>query len=100
MPTSFDNLPGKIGENITRAIAILKAAGCTDIFLFGSLARGDPSSASDIDLAVRGCPKGAFFRVLGKLMMELEYPVDVVNLDRPNDFNEYLEREGELQQIG
>ena len=55
---------------------------------------------SDIDLAIRGCPKGAFFHLLGRLLLELDYPVDLVSLDRQNDFAHYLEKEGGLLRIG
>lgn len=87
-------------KNIRRAAEILKEAGCTAIFLFGSLASGNAGAKSDIDLAVRGCPKGKFFHLLGRLLLELDYPVDLVNLDRRDAFARYLEREGELVQIG
>jgi len=54
-------LPEPYQRNIHRAVEILKEAGCTDIFLFGSLATGEIRDKSDIDLAVRGCPKGGSF---------------------------------------
>jgi predicted nucleotidyltransferase len=69
------------------------------VFLFGSLAAGEVKDKSDIDLAVRGCPKGEFFHILGKLLLELDYPVDLVNLDSQDAFAHYLEREGALLQI-
>jgi predicted nucleotidyltransferase len=34
-------LPELYKSNLDRATKLLKAAGCTDIFLFGSLASGD-----------------------------------------------------------
>lgn len=86
-------------ENIRKAKEILKEAGCTDVFLFGSLTSGKFGEKSDIDLAVRGCPKGEFFHLLGKLSFELDYPVDLVNLDSEDAFARYLEREGELVPI-
>ncbi len=93
-------IPEPYQENVRRAVGILKGAGCTDIFLFGSLAAGESGDQSDIDLAIRGCPKGEFFHVLGRLLLELDYPVDLVNLDRQDAFARYLEREGGLLQIG
>lgn len=93
-------LPDAHRNNVRRAVQILKEAGCTDIYLFGSLANGNVRDKSDIDLAIRGCPKGYFFHLLGKLMLELNYPVDLVNLDRQDAFSNYLEKEGELLQIG
>ena len=93
-------LPETYQKDVRRAVEILKGAGCTDVFLFGSLASGKIKDKSDIDLAVRGCPKGRFFHLLGKLMLELDYPVDLVNLDRQDAFARYLEEEGELLQVG
>ncbi len=93
-------LPVSYQQNLRRAVNILQQAGCTDIFLFGSLATGKIRNTSDIDLAIRGCSKGQFFQLLGKLIFELDYPVDLVNLDRADNFARYLEREGGLLQIG
>jgi len=93
-------LPETYQKDVRRAVEILKEAGCTDIFLFGSLASGEIKDKSDIDLAIRGCPKGEFFHLLGRLLLELDYPVDLVNLDRQDAFARYLEEEGELHQVG
>ncbi len=93
-------LPEIYQKDVRRAVEILKEAGCTDIFLFGSLTTGKIKDKSDIDLAIRGCPKGKFFHLLGRLLLELDYPVDLVNLDRQDAFARYLEEEGELLQIG
>jgi len=93
-------LPEIYQKDVRRAVEILKEAGCTDVFLFGSLATGKVKDQSDIDLAIRGCPKGKFFHLLGRLLLELDYPVDLVNLDRQDAFACYLEKEGELLQIG
>ncbi len=93
-------LPESYRKDIRHAIEILKQAGCTDVFLFGSLATGKVRDRSDIDLAVRGCPPGEFFNLLGRLLLELNYPVDLVSLDRQDAFARYLEERGELLQIG
>jgi predicted nucleotidyltransferase len=93
-------LPESYQKNVRRAVEILKEAGCNAIFLFGSLAAGKARDESDIDLAVRGCPKGEFFPLLGRLLLELDYPVDLVDLDRRDAFARYLEKEGDLLQIG
>ena len=93
-------LPETYQKNIHRAVEILKGVGCTDIFLFGSLATGNIRGESDIDLAIRGCPKEKFFHLLGRLLLDLDYPVDLVNLDRQDAFAHYLEKEGGLLQIG
>jgi predicted nucleotidyltransferase len=87
-------------KDIQRAVEILKQAGCTAVFLFGSLTTGKVHEGTDIDLAIRGCPKGKFFQLLGKLMLELNHPVDLVSLDRDDGFARYLEKEGGLFQVG
>lgn len=64
--------------------------------LFGSLAEGDYREESDRDLTVKGSPSDKFFHVLGKLLLELNYKVDLVDLDRKDPFAEYLISEGGL----
>ena len=92
-------LPPSYQADIQRAAHLLKTAGCSQVFLFGSLATGQTSAASDIDLAVRGCPRGRFFALYGQLMLELNHPIDLVNLDRPEAFARFLIQHGELQEI-
>ncbi|MBM4045216.1 MAG: nucleotidyltransferase domain-containing protein [Planctomycetes bacterium] len=92
-------LPEAFRRDIDRAVQILKDAGCTEVFVFGSLAEGRASERSDIDLAVRGCPKGDFFRLLGKLLMELDHPVHLVSLDREDPFAEFLQKRRELVRV-
>jgi predicted nucleotidyltransferase len=98
MPVNLQ-LPQTYQENLTRAIEILQQGGCTEVYLFGSLASGKFHQQSDIDLAVRGCPSGNFFALLGKLLITLDYSVDLVDLDKNIAFAHFLEREKELQRI-
>ncbi len=93
-------IPESYRKDIQRAVIILKQAGCSQVYLFGSLGSGKVRRDSDIDLAIRGCPKGQFFHLLGKLLIELDHPVDLVRLDTQDSFGRYLEKEGELLQIG
>lgn len=86
-------------ENLMRAVNILKEGGCTEIYLFGSLSTGQSHQKSDMDLAVRGCPPGNFFPLLGKLLVTLDYSVDLVDLDKNLAFARFLEQEKELQRI-
>jgi predicted nucleotidyltransferase len=87
-------------QDIDRAVRILKNEGCTEIYLFGSVATGQVHAGSDIDLAVRGCPPGQFFHTLGRLLRELDHPVDLIDLDVPDIFVRYLLTSGELARIG
>ena len=60
-------VPDVLQEDINRAVKILKEGGCTEIYLFGSGVAGKVRHGSDVDLAVRGCPQGHFFHLLGRL---------------------------------
>ncbi|MGD8626256.1 MAG: nucleotidyltransferase domain-containing protein [Anaerolineae bacterium] len=93
-------LPELYRKDINRAVEILVTGGCSQVFLFGSVREGNVREDSDIDLAVRGCPQGRFFYLWGKLMLELDRSVDLINLDGQDAFGHYLEKEGELIQIG
>lgn len=96
----LEDIPEAFREDVRRAVEILKAAGCTEIFLFGSTAVGTAGSRSDIDLAVRGCPLNQFFHLLGKLLWELNCPVDLIDLDTRDAFVRFLEERGKLVRIG
>lgn len=85
-------IPKSYRDDINRAIKILKEAGCTKVYLLGSIVEGNMGEASDIDLAIRGCSPNGFFHLLGKLMLELKHPVDLINLDRDDDFSRYLQK--------
>jgi len=94
------DIPETHQRSVQRAVEILKEAGCNQVFLFGSLITGRAGNDADIDLAIRGCPQGKFFELLGQLLLELEHSVDLVNLDSRDAFACYLEQEGDLLRIG
>jgi predicted nucleotidyltransferase len=63
------------------------------IILFGSGC--DPLKEShDIDLAVEGIPDSQFFKFYSELIFNLSKPVDVVDLNHKNRFNELVVSEG------
>lgn len=93
-------LPDKYKKEIEKAVNLLKKEGCEEIYIFGSLANDGLKESSDIDLAVKGCPPGEFFSILGKLMLELDISVDLINLDKEDSFGEFLKKEGELIHVG
>lgn len=93
-------IPEILQEDLRRAVQILKDGGCSEVYLFGSAATGELRERSDLDLAVKGCPQGQFFHLLGKLMMELNSPVDLISLDSGDAFAQFLQKEGELVRIG
>ena len=87
-------------EDLDRAVEILKAAGCTEVYLFGSASSGRAAADSDLDLAVRGCPRGSFFEVLGELLWALKRPVDLLRLDTGEPFAAHLLSGGGMVRVG
>jgi predicted nucleotidyltransferase len=94
------NIPPKYRNDIEIATDLLKKEGCQSIYLFGSLVTGKNHDQSDIDIGIRGLPKGKFFEVYSRLYFDLENKIDLVNFDTNSDFYLMLNRIGELVQIG
>jgi len=92
-------IPEAFREDVRRAVRILQEGGCSEVFVFGSVATGEVRGWSDLDLAVRGCPPDRFFHLFGKLLMELEHSVDLVDLDSRDPFVDHLGVHGELLRV-
>ncbi|OQY08812.1 MAG: hypothetical protein B6I28_04110 [Fusobacteriia bacterium 4572_132] len=84
-------LPDEFKDDIIEAIKILNNAGCKEVYIFGSLVRGNYNEFSDIDIAVRGLSKKIFFEIGGKLLMNLKHKFDLVELEEGNSFSEFIE---------
>lgn len=89
----------KMKKRVEKAAILLKSAGCKEVFIFGSVAEGSDNENSDIDIAIKGCPPGRFFELLGKLMLELDCRVDLVNLDHEDAFSKHLLNNGQLLHV-
>ena len=100
MAVSTKAIPDEYREDVARAVEICKEEGCRGVFVFGSVAAGSHRLGSDLDIGVRGCPSGHFYRLLGRLMDELTHPVDLVDLDLELRVAEFLDREGQLVRVG
>jgi predicted nucleotidyltransferase len=69
--------------------------GAQRAWLFGSLALGEPTPLSDVDLAVEGLPSSAYFQALADLMTLFGGPVDLVRLEQaPASLRERVLSEG------
>lgn len=95
----FKKLHPEFKKDLELALHILKKAGCTEIFIFGSIVHGQGNEDSDIDIGIKGCPKGLFFTLYGQLIRYLDHPVDLVDLDKQKSFHRFLEEHGELVRV-
>lgn len=69
------------------------------MYVFGSAAAGTDTADSDLDLAVSGLPPEGFFHAVGEATMAIVRPIDVVDLDEPSAFTDYLARKGRLLRV-
>ncbi|MDR1149119.1 MAG: nucleotidyltransferase domain-containing protein [Spirochaetaceae bacterium] len=94
------NIPSKYRKDIEIATNLLKNEGCQSVFLFGSLVSGKIHEDSDIDIGIKGLPKGKFFEVYSRLYFDIENKIDLMDFDINFDFYLMLDKIGEVVQIG
>jgi len=94
------NVPQKYQKDIEIATNLLKEEGCQSIYLFGSLVTGKNNDESDIDIGIKGLPKGKFFETCAKVYLALDNNIDIVDFDNNAEFYTLLIRQGELVEIG
>jgi predicted nucleotidyltransferase len=99
MSFNVNMIPEKYQKDIDKAIKILKNEGCNEIYIFGSLVNGNIHERSDIDFAVNGLPENKYFKVMGKMMMELDNPFDLIDLDEKNNPFVHAISKGEMVKI-
>ncbi|MDR2767110.1 MAG: nucleotidyltransferase domain-containing protein [Treponema sp.] len=93
-------IPSKYRQDIETATNLLKSEGCQSIYLFGSLATGKSHDNSDIDIGIKGLPKGKFFETCAKVYFAMDNDIDIVDFDNNTDFYNLLNRQGEVVEIG
>jgi predicted nucleotidyltransferase len=94
------NIPVKYRKDIEIATNLLKNEGCQSIYLFGSLVTGKVHDHSDIDIGIKGLPKGKFFEACSKVYFAMDNEIDIVDFDSNGDFYSLLNRLGEVIKIG
>ena len=94
------DIPIKYRKDIETATNLLKNEGCQAIYLFGSLVTGKIRDESDIDIGVKGLPKGKFLKLYSRLYFDFENKIDLVDFDTNSDFYSMLNSIGEVVKIG
>lgn len=89
----------ELRTTLDSAVSHLKAAGAREVYVFGSGARDSGPPPLDLDLAVSGLPSGQFFHMQG-VLLSLDHPVDLVDLDRSTPFTHHLRHARELVRVG
>lgn len=84
---------------VSAAVAILREEGATEVYLFGTHARGRADAGSDLDLAVAGLAPGRYYAVIARLMAALRTDVDLHRLEDRSPLISYLEKRGELKRV-
>jgi predicted nucleotidyltransferase len=98
--SAIASAPADVQEDLAQGVEILKSGGCSHVYVLGSVAEGRSHPGSDIDFAVRGCPPASFFKLQGRLLLELGRPADLIDLDVDPDLSAFLEREANLVHVG
>jgi predicted nucleotidyltransferase len=80
----------QLENEIRKAAQILKSYGATEVYLFGSRAAGKAGDDSDVDMAVRGLPDEVYFTASARAGAVLSVSMDLITLDDPTPFVEYL----------
>jgi len=93
------NIPQKYQKDIELATNLLRDEGCRSIFLFGSLVTGKSHDGSDIDIGIKGLPRGKYFETCAKVYFALDNHIDIVDFDNNEEFYHLLDRLGEVVEI-
>jgi len=94
------NIPEKYQKEISKACRLLKNEGVEKVYLFGSMVTGNIHTYSDIDIGIKGFPKGKFIRMYSKLSNCLDVKFDLINFDFNNRLFTLLENLNEVVEIG
>jgi len=86
-------------ELLLAAANLLRSMGATQVFVFGSVMRGELRPDSDIDMAVSGLPAKVYFSAVSKVSDLLGRPVDLVDLDDETPLVRHLLGSGDLVRV-
>ena len=86
-------------KELEQAVDILIQQGAAEVYLFGSMARGEIDRYADWDFAVRGLPKERYLKALGLLLRSLERETDLISLNEESPFSRHIAKKRELVRI-
>ena len=98
--SDLSSVPADVRHDIARGAKILRDGGCSRVYVLGSVADSTSRPDSDIDFAVQGCPPDQFFRLQGRLLLELGRSADLIDLDVDPELAAFLGREEKLVHVG
>ena len=87
-------------EAVLLAANLLRSMGASQVFVFGSLVRGELRPDSDIDIAVSGLPANVYFSAVSRASDILGRPVDLLDLDDDTPLVRHVLGSGELVRVG
>jgi predicted nucleotidyltransferase len=87
-------------EEILTAANLLRSMGASEVFIFGSLVRGELRPDSDIDIAVSGLPPEVYFSAVSRVSNVVGRLVDLLDLDDKTPRVRHLIGSGELVRVG
>lgn len=77
----------------------MRSLGATQVFVFGSAAKGGLRPDSDVDMAVSGLPSIVYFSAISRVSDLLGRHVDLVDLDDSTPLVRHLLASGELVRV-
>jgi predicted nucleotidyltransferase len=92
-------IPELYRKDIDIAVNILKEEGCSEVYIFGSIAKGKTHLNSDIDIAVKGIKAERFFKIFAKLMNAMEHRVDLLDLSSDKYFTRHIFKTGNIFRV-
>lgn len=97
--SSRGTIASMVDPLIQKAAQELRRHGASAVYLFGSHVTDKARPDSDVDLTVKGLPPHRFFRAMADAQAVLNKVLDLVDLDEPSPFVDYLLKNGELHHV-
>ena len=72
--------------------SLAQSMGIRSVYVFGSALK-DEGEPADIDIAIKGVPRGVLFKFDAKLSRLFSKPVDLVDLDVRNPVTDLIARD-------